>query len=375
MVSEVRYETRKYTPEFRDQIIELQRGLWSGDAALNAAHLQWKYEKNPYIEQPLIYMALHQGTVVGMRGVYGARWCVGEASQDVQALASGDLVVAAEHQGRNLPRRIMRLAEDDVRTLGYHYLLSFSASPVTYLHSIRMGWRDFGAFGTVARRSAVGEVTRAARQLIQGRKSLAVLGRRLQSGVDSRAVLSWKTAEQRFARLDARPGRGPIAVAREPRPYAMAELVDRVARRGGMRHVRDDTYFAWRFRNPLSIYRFLFWGSNSLEGYLILETPRRASQTRVRIADWEASATEPRAELLRAAIDWGRFADLRIWSATLPAESSRMLAENGFVAMQEPSDSARYRHGLLVKALRHGNADALPPLNGWDLRMAFSDKC
>ena len=63
MPSETRYEIRKYTPDCRDQIVELQRGLWSGDTALNSAHLRWKYEQNPYLEHPLIYMALHEGRV------------------------------------------------------------------------------------------------------------------------------------------------------------------------------------------------------------------------------------------------------------------------------------------------------------------------
>lgn len=369
-----RYEIRKYTPDFRDEIIELQKGLWSGDAALNSAHLHWKYERNPYLDGPLIYMALHEGAVVGMRGVYGARWLLGEPGRDVGALSSGDLVVAPEHQARNLPRRIMQLAEDDVRALGYRYLLNFSASPVTYLHSIRMGWRDLGAFGTMARRSRLGGATQAVRRFVASRRSLSALSRRLKRRADGLASLSSKTAEHRFARLDAGTARrGPIVAAREARPSAMAELVERVGRGAGMRHVRDEAYFAWRFRNPLSIYRFLFWGDRRLEGYLVLETPRRAYRTQVRIIDWEASAGEPRAELLRAAILRGRFADLRVWSATLPAESTALLATHGFT--KAPTADARYRHALLAKDLRGRGDDPLPDLSAWDLRMVFSDKC
>jgi GNAT superfamily N-acetyltransferase len=368
------YEIRKYTPAFRDQIIELQKGLWSGDAALNSAHLCWKYERNPFFDGPLIYMALYEGAVVGMRGVYGARWLLGEPGRDVGALSSGDLVVAPEHQARNLPRRIMRMAEDDVRALGYRYLLNFSASPVTYLHSIRMGWRDLGAFGTMARWSPLGEATQAVRRFVASRGSLSAVSQRLQRRADSLAFLSAKTAEHRFARLDAGPARqGPIVAAQEARPSAMAEFVERVGRGGRMRHVRDEAYFAWRFRNPLSIYRFLFWGDGRLEGYLVLETSRRAYQTQVRIIDWEASAGEPRAELLRAAIHRGRFADLRVWSATLPTESTALLATNGFTRAKALTPDPRHRHALLAKDLR--GDDPLPDLGGWDLRMAFSDKC
>ena len=81
------HKIRKYTPADRLQIVRLQRHLWSRDLAVNSEHLRWKYEQNPYVARPLIYMAVHEGEVVGMRGVYGARWQVGEPARDVLAQA------------------------------------------------------------------------------------------------------------------------------------------------------------------------------------------------------------------------------------------------------------------------------------------------
>ncbi len=69
------YELLKYRPELKEQILKLQThlwSLWSPDLALNRAYFEWKYDQNPYIDQPLIYVALCNGEVVGMRGLMGA---------------------------------------------------------------------------------------------------------------------------------------------------------------------------------------------------------------------------------------------------------------------------------------------------------------
>ena len=52
------YEIIRYRPEFRDQVIELQKHLWSGDTAFNSAYFRWKYETNPYADDIPIYLAV-----------------------------------------------------------------------------------------------------------------------------------------------------------------------------------------------------------------------------------------------------------------------------------------------------------------------------
>jgi GNAT superfamily N-acetyltransferase len=386
MSSRGQYEIRKYAPADRLQIVRLQRHLWSRDLAVNSEHLRWKYEQNPYVAGPLIYMAVHEGEVVGMRGVYGARWQVGEPARDVLALCSGDTVVAPAHRGRGLMPQIMRLAAEDVKALGYRYLFNLSASPATYLHSIRTGWRDIGPFETVARssrRQGTSGVERAVR------KRLSWLTRQAQALAERSPSVAARASARRFATLDAGAARQEgctsdraITVARAARPAAMAELVERIGSDARLRHVRDSAYFAWRFGSALSIYRFLYWEDGRLEGYLVLETPRRPHRV-VRIVDWAASAMEPREDLLRAAIRWGRFADLRVWSATLPAQTLGLLAKYGFGAAEAPPAAARYRYRLLVKDLQEDTRggepglDDLPlaDLSGWDLQMRDSDKC
>lgn len=69
----VEYEIVKYRPEFKSQILELQTHLWIPDLSVNAAYLEWKYDRNPYVDTPLIFLALRAGETVGMKGMGGRR--------------------------------------------------------------------------------------------------------------------------------------------------------------------------------------------------------------------------------------------------------------------------------------------------------------
>ncbi|MBA2449738.1 MAG: hypothetical protein H0V51_17080 [Chloroflexi bacterium] len=107
----------------------------------------------------------------------------------------------------------------------------------------------------------------------------------------------------------------------------------------------------------------------------------------VRIVDWEATETRVRADLLEAAIRWGEFDELAIWSVTLPEEARALLREAGFNVSAAPASIGRaYRgraHGsrLLVRPVRPEMPPAewvvadrpLLDLEQWDLRMIYSD--
>ena len=97
------------------------------DLALNAAYLTWKYEQNPYLDEPLIYLALENERVVGMRGFYGTQWQIGRSGQIVVLPCTGDTTIAPEHRNRGLLRQLLRFVQDDEALAAFPYMLSFSA--------------------------------------------------------------------------------------------------------------------------------------------------------------------------------------------------------------------------------------------------------
>ena len=162
----------------------------------------------------------------------------------------------------------------------------------------------------------------------------------------------------------------------------MAELVRRQEQdEPRIRMVRDERYYAWRFNDPRSTYRFLFpeAGDGELDCFIVLQQPRRGGQ--VAVVDWQFSDQRSWLDMLGAVLESGGVSGLSIWSATLPPSLRQGLEELGFRAGPEIDTRAHPARGLLVTATRPGVSPAEWLLGGrplvqpehWDLRMIFSD--
>jgi GNAT superfamily N-acetyltransferase len=368
------YDIVPYDSGLKAQIADLQRHLWSGDVDANIAYLEWKYERNPYWETPLIYVATCDGRVVGMRGMFGSAWQIGAEGETFAIPCADDFVIAPEHRNRGLSSLIMQAALDGAARTGNAYVFSLSPGPVTLVTSLLSGWSRVGVMRPLRRR-------RPGNLLQRGHSGL------------SRVPVLWRLADgllrlaprrPPFHRLDRREGHHrlvrdrAIDVERRPRVAAMADLVRRLGHDGRVRHVRDERYLGWRFQNPLHEYRFLFCEDGGLEGYLVLQAYRGDRRRGVNIVDWESTTAQIRADLLRAAVEWGDFDQLSAWTATLTDEACEQLTAAAFVP--PPAGSGRHSPNVLVAATRRAAQGSDPTLGGrrllelgeWDMRMLYS---
>ena len=374
------YEIIKYRPEHKPLVADLQSGLWSTDRSLNRRYLEWKHERNPYSDEPLIYLAFHQGKPVGMRGFHEARLEAGTPSRIFPVLIGGDAFVAPEHRNRGLVTRIMKMAYSDLADRAYPYLVSVGgANRINVLGLLTLGWKSAGMLKTFGRISGR---TRLTRDLSRALAGLPVLWR------FSDADLFYSADQHHpFRHLDEkRVGHGageelPIIVERQPRLESMVALVEQLGHDGRLRYVRDRQYLAWRFANPLSEYRFLYWEGKPHSGYLVLS--RRASDigawNRVYIADLEATDMQIRAELISAAIRWGQFPELVTWTSSLSEQEIQILRNRAFVPVDQ-RDTARGVPCVMVRSIGEqspgadwmlGDRRILDPAN-WDTRVLYS---
>jgi GNAT superfamily N-acetyltransferase len=239
----MRYDIVPYSPELDAQIVALQQYMGSSISELNAAYLKWKYAENPFLRDRLMYLALSEGRVVGMRAMVGTLWQVDEAGASHLLPYSDDLVVAPEHRNRGLVGQMMQAAVEDLRRRGFPLAISMSAGPITYVASLALGWRAVGSYYPV-RRGVVAQPSPRRSRL------RTMLGRVpwLQRVARLRRV---QRAQGLFQSLDeAGSYGGGIALSQAPRSEAMAELVARLPWDGRIRHIRDARYFSWRFPNP-----------------------------------------------------------------------------------------------------------------------------
>jgi GNAT superfamily N-acetyltransferase len=350
------YDFVVYEPGLKSLVADLQVHLWSRRVATNLRYLDWKFEHNPYLDDPLLYLAIHEGRAVGMRGIFGALW--EENGRRFQIPCASDLVVAPEHRDRGLHSRIMELAFQDLARRGFEYVFNLSAGHLTYLGSRAMGWRGIGSVAPAERESPDPSILRRIR-----RQTGPMLGRPF-------LLFDSRTPHQR---------KSPIRVSRYPDPPAMASLVTRLGSDGRIRHVRDETYFAWRYRNPLCRYRFLFWREADLEGYLVLSCRPRMKV--VSIVDHEATDVEVFSALLQAAVSLGTFDRLHIWTRSLSPPELARLDALGFKPHEQPPGITHFRRTVLVRPVdlqNHGSEWTLAGRRllepaSWDLRMIYAD--
>lgn len=372
-------EIVKYRPEYKDEIIKLQTDLWGPDIALNRAYFEWKYECNPYIRDPLVYLAVKGGQAVGMRGILGTQWQIGLGAKRFIGLYPDDLVIAPTYRNAGLIPKIMKAAFHDLANLGYEYAFNLSAGPITFLSSLAIGWRSIGSMDPVTLNC------KARLPLIGLRKVASTLpliwrfsGRTHSLHFIKRPTFFWLDNAQTRQRQSKN---SHLFISKTPEPLAMAELVERLPYDGRLRHIRDKEYFSWRFRNPLRDYRFIFWKEDFLRGYLILQGyfPDNQSRGKVNILDWEATSISVLKELLGAVILQGKFEQLFSWTATLSAEKQAILAEAGFNPIQ-PTEGSKYKNCVIMRPIQNEllsekwliSGHRLLDLSNWDLRMLYS---
>ena len=360
----------RYQPGMESAIARLQTHMWSGDPARNAAYFRWKYLENPYLDGPIVLLAMDGDRAVAMRGAFGSAWEVNRSPTPVIVPCMDDMVVDPTHRNRGVMRPLVEALTEELNARGFRHAFSLSAAPVTLAVSLAMGWRSAGStepLGQVNRR--VQRVRRLRARLKQAR-FLWRLAPRFVLDIEHNP---FRQLDERWRRRIKR-----ITAVREPRIDEMAALVARIGGDGRIRHVRDAAYFAWRLRNPLVEYRFFYWDERRLEGYLVLRRVRsdRGDRTRVSVVDWEAEDVHMRLSLLDEVLARGGFPHVDIWSATLSEPVRDELHKRGFRPAAHGSVS-RPGHHVLVRTLGESDdwsLDGRPLLDmrQWDLRLLNS---
>lgn len=354
------YQFIKYEPDLKAQLMELQRHQWAVGMEHHFAYFNWKYERNPYISSPIIRIAMQGKKAVGMLGMFGTKWQYGDEGKTAVWPCAADGVVAPEHRKRGLFVELMRLILQDLAHDDYTHAVALSAGAQSYPGLVKTGWRDIGPMKRMRRKSPVPQT--------RFEKILASLKRQEPFHVLDKHKKDCGEA-------------APIAVESFPHPQAMAELVRRLHIDSRIRHVRDAEYYTWRFQNPLSRYRFLFWQREQLEGYLVLQAGIGMNTPSATIIEWEATRESVKKDLLQTVIHHGGFLRLNAWSSMLPKSDTLTLCETGFQFIKDTTGS-RDNPVLIRPTLENAEEKnwfleerSLIDLCNWDLQLVCSDHC
>jgi hypothetical protein len=384
-MNENNIEILSYRPEFKQGIIELQKYLWGEDLLKNQRYFEWKHENNPYSAEPMVYVCLSAGRVVGTTAFIGAKWQFGDPPQLVDVPLACDSVFHPDFRNKGLFRKLNQLSIDDISRKGYQYSFAFSAAPITHYSFLLMGWRNLGKIRQArwhtppVSENAVTEnaVRRLARKLPVLRKSY----RYIKQAFIRKDPIEKKRSNI-FDNLDNRNLSiinqiSPcIFVEKGPLPEEMATLVKQNNKDSRVRHIRDGDYFSWRYQNPFSDYRFLYWKDTILEGYLVLRASTIRSSSTIQIVDWEATRPEVQDDLFKAVVRLGNLKEIKIWAETYSKNTLEELSKYGFETLTDESNPS-----FLIKSINsnddqfNGIAEnrQITNLSNWDLRAIYSD--
>lgn len=342
------YKLLVCTPALRKKVSQYYIQNWDYSNPRLSTYLDWIHDRNPFFEEPLIYIALHKEQVVGMRAAVGTCWESGDGQKRMVLPDMTDSGVAGGYRDGGLFRDLSDFTMQDLASRNYPCVLNLSPNPPNYVVSVMtMGWKPLGSSETMSRRTPSKPI---AAGMLSSSGNPGIVGRTMDLGVRASRKLKSTLKRNKFADLDrnARHNKPPLTVSRQPRPQEMAELIQQLGGDGRIRHVRDADYFAWRFQNPYFQYRFLFWGDKELEGFMVLRNMKEFRTNE--IVQWEGKDPQIRAGLLEGAIALGRFPYLEVWGASLSPTDLKVLQEAGFTYNSDSPTQYR-RQNFMIKPL------------------------
>jgi hypothetical protein len=343
------YEIVRLRSDLLERAAGLRQLAWGGTLEANIAYLQWKYGENPCLDAPLLFLALAGDEAVGMRGFYGTPWLDLESGARHVLPASSDLVIHPEHRDRGLFTTLNAVSLSTVAREGHAHVVNLSANGSNAVASmIGLGWRRvvrFRPVSVVRRRGRLDDL------LAKTPKSSVLVRSRgdVFRGLD------------RLRGSDAGPD--AIVVARTP-PIDLMTTAPHPPSHATLTPAREAQFLRWRYRNPLSDYRFLSSGENPTSGYVALASAIGSSKAFV--LDW-AGAPEITSRLLTFAVARLDARDIQAWSGSLPDDSVAILEGAGFAAPLQSADRWLATRGLLARPTRDTD-DSSWMLDRLDLR-------
>jgi len=368
----VAIEIIRYTRPYADQVAELQTRLWNPDPKLNLSYLNWKHHENPFTDQPLIFLALDKGKVVGMRGFFGTRIEIGHSSEQFPVFIADDAAIIQEYENQGIFPALMDAGLNEIRRLGHRFVFSFGAGPTTMLAQLATGWKATPTLQECQLRVTSELFAMLFRKRLNKLPYLWRHAHRITAREERHPFHAWD--RNRHARAAKN-----LSFTATPRIDEMVLLIQRLGHDGRCRVVRDRKFFEWRFKNPLTARRFIYWDNEELGGYLVLEKNLGQNQREllVKIADVESKIPNIMTDLFEPVCQQRAMPTVLAWARSLPHDADDVLHRFGFTPHKPGGPLANQRPCLLVRNLAADddsmivNGRDLLSLDDWDFRKLY----
>ena len=339
-----RYEIILYAPEWRDALARFLRHWWSSSASQNEAHFDWKYVRNPYFDDALMYLAVQGDRIVGLRGFIGSRWSVGDDGQPIIIPLAQDLFIKSEHRNTGLMQALTEFALSDLAGRGFPFVMNTTANEANFMYCWSTGWKFTDRIEVAqwpAPSNSNGSRMPSALQELDVVGNLRWIKRLLRGSSVVKGIRRQSIAKRLRQVASAAP---EVRVLREPAHAEMVRLMNGRDGRRPIRHDRDEEYYRWRLDSPSAEHGFIVDRGDEPKGFILLtwNTPTAIP----RLSAWAAASEETAGRLLAAAKSAG-VGPIQTWTGTLSDMDREVIHAAGFC----PISVSRFRPCILTKEL------------------------
>lgn len=287
------YEIRNYQNEFLLQVARLQKYLWGGNLEENISFFKWKYEENPYTENPIGIIAFQKDDVIGFKSFYPTRWEIGNKGNKFMMLSPTDTVIHPDHRRKGLFTAMTKMSMKIYKGTQYKTFINLSSNEYTAAGNLKLGWLPVHSITFLRKYNFAGLINYF---LIKKTK------------------FKLNKSNITFGKF------GNIEVTDKPKVEEMCSVIQKQEQTiGKIRLYKDTEYLKYRFRNPRKRYIFYyFWNNGKITGYLIIKTLKRNNN--VHILDYAQSKSTAIQEILRHIINSKYYDMISIWNIDLENE-------------------------------------------------------
>jgi hypothetical protein len=341
------YEIRNYHPDFKNQIINLEKLLWGENIKENTAYFDWKYEKNPYSKEIIGTVGLYKSKVIGFNGISILKWFLGDKKEFFYTIGSTGSCVHVNHRRKGLHTAMVSFIDKKYKKSKFKSMIGFSGNFASIASGLKAGWTPF-AKRKYLRRYNYGEFMK--------REFLKI----------------FNVKSTKIQNILGKYGR--IEVTQNVNPMAMANLKEKIPMNKNLIYLYQDlSFLQWRFLNPRVKYIFYYiWNNNKLNGYIVIKYYNRTGAGK--IVDYAYLDVQYFQKILELLITQRHFCLLHILDVNLDKDLAKTLYNFGFhqkdlisklISKKRKIKKERY---FLLKPLKDEKQEDYWYINNLDIR-------
>jgi len=129
----------QYSEVYYERTIDFLKNEWKSiDTGKWEKYFTWKFLENPYIQRPIVFLAIDDERIVGFRGIFVQKFVCN--STEILVGSGAEARVVATHQGRGIYRKLIELCDDCCEKNNILYQLSLSSNLKSTPILIKLGW-------------------------------------------------------------------------------------------------------------------------------------------------------------------------------------------------------------------------------------------